>query len=99
MSGGVKIATSPLLQLGHALSRVERMTGYGSYVKLELSFNWATRSRAWKADKARINNTLFARFNWATRSRAWKEPIMGFSIDARFDSLQLGHALSRVERP
>ncbi len=36
-------------------------------------------------------------FNWATRSRAWKVIITGFAPAANV-GLQLGHALSRVER-
>ena len=45
-----KFAHISLLQLGHALSRVERGLTRERYTPASLGFNWATRSRAWKAE-------------------------------------------------
>ena len=60
------------------------------------SFNWATRSHAWKPDeKAFIKNEIVP-FNWATRSHAWKLPVRP-KFQRPIDRLQLGHAFSRVE--
>ena len=82
--------------MGHALSRVERFTSGLSLTRSSLSFNWATRSRAWKAWATHTQRQSTPCFNWATRSRAWKvhRPDHGAVLKLQ---LQLGHALSRVE--
>ena len=63
----------------------------------EECFNWATRSRAWKGCHAMASKILIPCFNWATRSRAWKGRAEQELADLK-SGLQLGHALSRVER-
>ncbi len=60
-------------------------------------FNWATRSRAWKEVEFGRKDHGAAGFNWATRSRAWKGAAQSFDSGDEI-LLQLGHALSRVER-
>ena len=44
-----------LLQLGHALSRVERSEINAVSSETKTSFNWATRSRAWKASSLELS--------------------------------------------
>ena len=65
-------------------------------MRRQIGFNWATRSRAWKARALILGELKELGFNWATRSRAWKEGIYDGRI-CRICMLQLGHALSRVE--
>src|SRR6266851_581348 len=85
-----------LLQLGHALSRVE------TYKLLSLLVHQGCASIGPRA-LARGNMSLTPStrstkpsFNWATRSRAWKRAIKVAVVCGRIP-LQLGHALSRVE--
>src|SRR2546421_524986 len=89
----VNIQSFHMLQLGHALSRVETTEppeGQPSARKASIGPRALARGNK---ERLKLLEHRASCFNWATRSRAWK-PIYVHSCYSSVVMLQLGHALS-----